>query len=187
MERHCPICGHRMTPHEIVCGACRTRIEQREPVRREQALGAWGQGLMLCLALFLFAKGALATFGPSEYQSLVRSLGFDAADATAHYLNAAFVSAAALLYAIAWIGGYLGLKWDVAVCLSALAVFVGGQAVTQFVFVRGDGGVARALALFVVWVAVPVFQFAALALGVRHEQPPTEGEESQPQPADETV
>lgn len=172
MERSCPVCGHHMRRHDIVCHGCRERIERREPVRREEALYAWGRGLMFCLAFFFFIKSALATFGPRDYQALTRSMGFEAVKPTFYYLNAAFVSAAALLYAIAWLGGYLKLRWEAGVCLAALVVFVAGQGVTQFVSASGEGGLARAAALFVVWIAVPVCQFCALVLGEHHEEPP---------------
>ena len=165
MERKCPVCGHRMAARDIVCPACRERIERREPVRREQVLYGWGRGLMVCLAVFLFAKAAFATFCPAEYGAFVRSLGFDGESATFSYLNAAFVGTAALLYAVACLGGYLRLGWEVLACGLGLVVFVVGQGVTQFVFAAESDAVARPLALFVVWLAVPVFQFAALVLG----------------------
>ena len=172
MDRQCPVCGHRTHPDDIVCEACRSRIERRKPMRREQVLHAWGRGLMLWLALFFLAKGALATFTPVGYRNLVESLGFVAHDDTFHYLNAAFVSAAALLYAVAWIAGYLKLPWETLVCGLALAVFVVGQGVTQFAF--DPSGAARALAFFIVWIAVPLVQFVALVLGRNAAEPPAE-------------
>ncbi len=175
MERTCPVCGHRMAARDIVCPACRERIEQREPVRREQVLYAWGRGLMLLLAILLFVKAAWATFSPSEYQDFVRALGFEKQSEVFVALNAAFVAAAALLYAVAWLGGYLKLEWEAVVCGLGLAVFVIGQGITQFMFAPDGAGVARPLALFVVWVAVPVFQFAALMLGNAEEEPEPSG------------
>jgi len=52
-----------------------------------------------------------------------------------------------------------------------------GQGITQFMFAPDGAGVARPLALFIVWVALPVFQFAALMLGNAEEEPesPDEG------------
>ena len=173
MERKCPVCGHRMHYRDVVCPACRERIERREPVRREQVLRAWGRGLMLCLAVFLFAKAVFATFSPAEYQSFLRSLGFEKEHETFLYLNAALMSAAALLYGVAWLGGYLKLGWETLVCGIALVVFVVGQGATQFLLVPAGEGLARPLAFFIVWIAVPVFQFAALVLG-RHEDEPAD-------------
>ena len=172
MDRQCPACGHPMHPNDVVCVACRERIERRKPMRREQVLHAWGRALMLWLGVFFLGKGALATFTPAGYRSFVQSLGFVAHDDTFHYLNAAFVSIAALLYGIAWIGGYLKLHWEPLICGLALAVYVFGQGVTQFMF--DPGGYSRALAFFIVWITVPVVQFVALVLGRNAVETPAE-------------
>jgi predicted nucleic acid-binding Zn ribbon protein len=165
MQAHCPVCGGPLGRHEIVCGSCRQRIAAREPVRRHNVLYGWGRGLMLFLAACLFLKGAFAALGPSDYADLARSFGVQSVDRTAQFLNAAFVVAAALLYAIAWLGGYVGRAWDSAACLAALVVFLVGQALTNLLGAAKDGYWAQALALFAVWVSLPVVQYAAFRLG----------------------
>ncbi|MFW6163343.1 MAG: hypothetical protein ACODAJ_11290 [Planctomycetota bacterium] len=179
MEQTCPVCGHRMAARDVVCPSCRERMEMREPRRREQTLYAWGRGLMACLAAFLFVKAAFAVFEPGEYRTLLGSMGYEDVSDTFLYLNAAFVAAAALLYAVAWLGGYLALGWEKVLCGTALAVFVVGQAVTQFLCAPGEGALARPMAVFIVWLAVPVFQCAALLLG-RQESEVLSGEEGEP-------
>ena len=57
-------------------------------------------------------------------------------------------------------------------CGLALALFVVGQGVTQFFVADVRDGLARSVAFFVVWLAVPIFQFASLLLGRNHEPPP---------------
>ena len=176
MERKCPVCGHRMERLDIVCVACRGRIEQREPVRRECVLYAWGRGIMICIALLLFVKSVFALFGPREYEAFMHSLGLRLPDPEVWYLNIAFAASASVLYAVAWIGGYLKLRWEGLVCALGLLVFVVGQAITQLSDADAEGGLARALALFVVWIAIPVCQFATLTLGRRRDAPPCQAE-----------
>jgi len=177
VEQHCPLCGNPMGRREIVCPACRERIEEREPVRRASVLHAWGRGLMLFLAVFLFLKGAYATLIPKGYEVFIASMGFPTRDPAALHWNAAFVLLAALLYAIAWAGGYLGRVWGGAVCLTALAVFVIGQGITQFALGHQDGSLSRAVALFVFWLSLPIFQFVSLTLGRRQgEEAPGDAE-----------
>ena len=173
MERHCPICGHVLGRHELVCILCRERIDAREPRRRAGALYAWGRGLMLFLAIFLFLKGAYATLSPEGYKAFVADMGFPMRDDHVLHWNAAFALVAALLYAVAWVGGYLGRPWDALVCLAALAAFVVGQGLAQFVLCD-QGGVARALALFVFWCSVPVFQYYSFILGRGRVEPPSD-------------
>jgi predicted nucleic acid-binding Zn ribbon protein len=170
MQHHCPICGNPILRHDIVCSACRERIEAREPTRRAGVLHAWGRGLMLFLAVFLFLKGAYATLIPKGYESFVASLGLPSRDAVALHWNAAFVLLAALLYAIAWAGGYLGQAWGTLVCIGGLVIFVIGQIIAQFVLGHEDGSLPRSVALFVFWVSVPIFQFVSLMLGRSHAE-----------------
>jgi len=158
--------------HEIVCPACRRRIDAREPTRRESVLYAWGRGLMLVLAVFLFLKGAYAALAPKEYERLIGAFGATGREGAALHWNAAFHLLAALLYAIAWAAGYLRRAWDRAACLAALVVFVVGQGVTLFASIAQAGGVARAIALFVFWVSVPIFQYCAFVLGRGPSGPP---------------
>ena len=165
MEYHCPACGNPMGRNDVVCPACLRRIEAREPARRESILYGWGRGLMLVLAMVLFLKAALATLSPSEYGEVVRSLGIARAHPTAQFLNAAFMAAAALVYAVAWAGSYVGRRWDRAACLLALVVFLVGQAGTRGLAAASDGQWAQALALFCVWVAIPIFQYCSFRLG----------------------
>lgn len=165
MDSHCPVCGHPLGRHDIVCRACHQRIDTREPARRESLLYGWGRGLMLFLAVFLFLRGAVASLAPVDYGELARSFGVQSVSRTAQFLNAAFIVSAALLYAIAWIGGYVGETWDRAVCLAALVVFVVGHGLTGIISASSNGHWAQSLALFVVWVSVPVFQYVAFQLG----------------------
>jgi len=165
MQGHCPICGQPLGTSAVVCEACHGRIDAREPRRRAAVLYGWGRGLMLFLALFLFAKGAYATLSPGGYAELVGDLGFASKDPTAQNWTAAFALVAALLYAIAWVAGYLGRGWDVLVCLAALVAFVMGQGATQFVLSGLEGGIARAIALFVFWTSVPTLQYYTFVLG----------------------
>jgi hypothetical protein len=134
---------------------------------------------MVCLAVFLFVKAAFAVFEPREYRALLKSMGYEEVSETFLYLNAAFVAAAALLYAVAWLGGYLALGWEKVLCGAALAVFVVGQALTQFLFASEAEALARPMAIFIVWITVPAFQCAALLLG-RQEDGALPGEEREP-------
>lgn len=170
MERHCPACGNPLARNDIVCSACRARIAAREPVRRASVLYGLGRGLMVVFAVGLFAKAAFATFGPAEYGEVARAFGIRPASPTERFLNAAFMAAAALIYAIAWAASFVGRPWDRTACLAALAVFLVGQAVTRVVAAAAGGGWAQALAMFCVWVCLPIFQYFAFTLG-RPDQP----------------
>jgi predicted nucleic acid-binding Zn ribbon protein len=165
MAEHCPVCGNPLGRHDIVCPACRQRIDAREPARRHSVLYAWGRGLMLVLAVFLFLKGAFAALSPVEGGDVARSFGLRSASRVTQFLSSAFAVLAALLYAIAWAGGYVERTWDTAVCLAALIVLVVGQALTGILWASGSGQWAHALALFVLWSAVPVLQYVLFRLG----------------------
>lgn len=171
MEAHCPVCGGPLDRHDVVCGACRERIRAREPARRDSVLHAWGRGLMLFLAVFLFIKGSLAALAPSDYRDLARSFGVHSVDLDAQFLNAAFVVAAALLYAMAWAGGYVHRAWESAMCLTALIVLVAGHALTSIISASRNGSWAQSLALFIVWLSLPIFQYCAFRLGSPDGEP----------------
>jgi predicted nucleic acid-binding Zn ribbon protein len=169
MAEHCPVCGNPLGRHDIVCSVCRQRIDAREPARRHGVLYAWGRGLMLFLAVFLFLKGAFATLSPVEGSDVARSFGIRGTSRVTQFLDAAFAVLAALLYAIAWAGGYVERAWDTAVCLTALIVLIVGQALTGVLWASGSGQWAQALALFVLWSAVPALQYVLFRLGQQQD------------------
>ena len=171
MVRSCPVCKEELADHEIVCSACQERIDARMPAHRRSVLWSWGRGLMLAMAILFFLKGSFAALSPEEYARTVADFGFTSRDVTATSVGSAFFLAAALLYGMAWIGGYLGRAWDKHVCLAALVVFGAGETVTRFLFLSGRDGLARGLALFVFWMAVPVFQYCIFRLAYQAAEP----------------
>ena len=166
MQSHCPVCGNPLPYGRIVCPSCEQRIEDRRPRDRRSALLAWGRGLMLCMAVFFFLKGTYGALSPKEYGRAVEAFGLPVRDVEGTALNAAFFLAAGLLYGIAWAGSYLERAWGQIVCLAALVVFLTGEVIMQFVVLREAGGAARAIALFIFWSSVPIFQYCTYRMGL---------------------
>lgn len=170
MESHCPVCRGPLPYGHIVCPGCEERIEARRPRDRRSMLMAWGRGLMLCMAVFFFLKGTYGALSPKDYSRAMEAFGLPARDVDGTALDAAFFLVTGLLYGIAWVGSYLERTWGPMVCLAALVVFLAGQVIIQFVILRESGGAARAVALFIFWMSVPVFQYCTYRMGLAEPQ-----------------
>ncbi|NQT89614.1 DUF2116 family Zn-ribbon domain-containing protein [bacterium] len=177
MESHCPVCGNVLPYNRIVCPSCEQRIDARRPQDRSNALLAWGQGLMLCMAIFFFLKGAYGALSPEEYGRAMKAFGLPVRDVEGTSLTAVFFLAAGLLYGIAYMGGYLERAWGQYVCLAALVVFIAGEMIVQFLILQEAGGIARAMALFLFWIAAPILQYCMYRMGLAEIGAPPPGEE----------
>jgi hypothetical protein len=135
---------------------------------------------MLCMAIFFFLKGTYGALSPKDYSRAMEAFGLPTRDVDGTALDAAFFLVSGLLYGIAWVGSYLERPWDQVVCLAALAVFLAGQVIVQFVVLRENDGAARAVALFIFWVSLPVFQYCTYRMGLAEprDQPESEGAQS---------
>jgi len=177
MESHCPVCGNVLPYGRIVCPSCEERIEARRPMDRSNMLLAWGRGLMMCMAVFFFLKGAYGALSPDEYGRAMKAFGLPVRDAQGTSLTAVFFLASGILYSIAWLGSFLERWWGVHVCLAALIVFVFGEIVVQFFILQDQGGIARAMALFLFWIAAPILQYVTYRMGIAAAGVPSSSEE----------
>jgi len=163
--KECPVCQVSMDDDLIVCPQCMESIARNEPERRKGRVATLAQGLMLFFAIFLFLKASWAGLDEKSYADFVESFGLSQKPPYVHYLGAVFGAVSALLYAAAWIGGFLRRSWRDAVCGAALLVFTAGQIATQYIGLSSEDPIPKAVALVAIWLALPVIQFLALMLG----------------------
>ena len=163
--KKCPACSVEMPEGRIVCAACLQAAVLAEPGHRRQRLARTGRGLMLAFAIFLFVKASWMSLAEANYAQFVAALGFAQKSTAVHYLGAMFAGLSAIGYVLAWIGSLLRRRWGKTVCGATLAVFAVGQVVTQCVGLAPEDPKAKAVALIVIWLALPILQFVALILG----------------------
>jgi len=175
MEKRCPVCNGGMEEGRTVCRHCFTEILEREYPRREAVLYRWGRTLLFFLSLFFFGKGMLALLEPETLRRSAEQVHLSPASPTVHYFTAALFLAAGILYAVSWLGGYLGKKWHRAFCFVTLGVFVLGYILLQFPGAHTAEDVAKRIALVLLWISLPVIQAVMLGMG-RPPAPGTGGE-----------
>ncbi|MFC1582764.1 hypothetical protein ACFL4W_04425 [Planctomycetota bacterium] len=164
----CPMCRHEMDDSEVVCSECMVRIHVNESPRRASVLYGWGRALMAVLAGLLFFLGMWAILSPESYRDMSEGLGLKPLSETMFYLNAAVLLAVGILYGISWLAGYLERKWHRPLCLLTLIVFAVGKLIVQIRFDSAQD-FTRGLALVFLWLAIPIFQYAAFVMGVPHK------------------
>ncbi len=161
----CPLCGSEVAERGTICDSCLAKAMTARPGRRQRRLAGAAQSLMVWFAVLLFIKACWMALAEPSYSTFVASMGFPQKSAAVHYLAAAFFGLSAAGYIMAWVGTLLERNWRFGVCGAALAVFGLGQVVTQFMGAQPGDPWAKAVALVVIWMVLPVFQFAALLLG----------------------
>jgi len=169
-----------MFEDQLICDGCLHRVSEYEPERKKRRLAQLAQNLMLFFAIFLFTKGWWMVFGAESYTRFAESMGFLQSSITAHYLGSAFATVSSILYSSAWMAGNLSLTWRARVCGYALAVFGIGQITTQILKLQADDPIPKAIAIMIVWLALPIFQFISLILGGTYNPRPAGDSDGEP-------
>ncbi len=171
--QQCAICGGPVPDGERVCDGCFDELARHREGMRPLRIEALAQQLMLGFAVVLFARGWWMALDASSYGEFIGALGLPQRPPAAHYVAAGMSTISAVLYALAWVAGHLGLGWRLRAAVAAFGVYLLGQTIAEVASLGPNEPAAKAFALVATAVAIPFVQLVLLLIArAAHRSPP---------------